>query len=387
MISKKINKVSKRICIIFIIVAILGLTSCADNITGTEDKQQFSQVVNNGNGENNKENSGGSFNDGENLGEVTSNIPNFRENQLFDNLNKVPEPEPEPEPEPKPEPKPEKTFPANTYMEIGVPFKRNVRVSYQDTETLDQLWKDLIDRTDKFPRDGNRRAYLKTANTWDGEKGGNFYFDNEYNIRWDKKPEWIMKIFRGGCIVEYLPGLTGNDTPDGHNPKGGGDYNGRWTLAGLYTYGVGWHSHIKTIPMSDEVRNYPKIFFGMGSPNDTKYESMTEYREVGKTEVLVLHWGMALDLGTGRWEVGGKKAWNFTDNKWTGVSYAAQIYMDFKHDRGEGFWKAIKGSNPTEYMGRFKEKGAHQIYKWGFRFAFDRSYNLSIGYSGSGTKW
>ena len=61
MISKKINKVSKRICIIFIIAAILGLTSCADNITGTEDEQQFSQVVNNGNGGNNKENSSGSF--------------------------------------------------------------------------------------------------------------------------------------------------------------------------------------------------------------------------------------------------------------------------------------------------------------------------------------
>ena len=355
----KKRKISKTIVsLIMSVILVAGITACADNndITGSE---VIPQIVDNGN------------NEDENNGKFNSDIPNWGTDYVPD----IPQPEPE------------KTFPENTYMEIMVPFKRNVRVSYQDTETLDQLWKDMIDRTDKFPRDGNRRAYLKTANTWDGEKGGNFYFDNEYNIRWDKKPEWIMKIFRGGCIVEYLPGLTGNDTPDGHNPKGGGDYNGRWTLAGLYTYGVGWHSHIKTIPMSDEVRNYPKIFFGMGSPNDTKYESMTEYREVGKTEVLVLHWGMALDLGTGRWEVGGKKAWNFTDNKWTGVSYAAQIYMDFKHDRGAGFWKAIKGSNPTEYMGRFKEKGAHQIYKWGFRFAFDRSYNLSIGYSGSGTKW
>lgn len=347
--------------IVFLIIAvisIMGFVACNDNsdITGSDVVNNFSQ-------------DGDVKKDSENTESesITSNIP------IWD-TDYVPE-------------LPKDPYPADTYMEIMVPFKRNVRVSYQDTETLDQLWKDVVDRTDKFPRDGNRRLYIKTANTWDGDKGGNFYFDNDYNIRWDKKPEWIMKIFRGGAIIKYLPGLRGSATPDGHNPKGGGDYNGHWALGGIYSYGVGWHSHIKTIPMADEIRNYPKIFFGMFSPNDTKYASMTEYREVGKTEVLVLHLGMAVDLGTGRWEVDGKKAWNLTDNHWTGVAYAAQIYMDFEHDRGSGFWKQIKGQNPVEYMGRLEAKGPHQIYKWGFRFASDRSYNLGIGYSGSGTKW
>ena len=368
----------KKLCLLFALIAYLsvtGIVACADNsdITGSADNnltQTGGDIINSGE-------------DKDNVGKITSNIPSFRDNQIFDNIKTGPEPEPEPEPEPKPE----KTFPADTYYKIMVPFSRDVRVSYQDTEKLDQLWKDVVDRTDKFPRDGNRRLYIKTANTWDGEKGGNFYFDNDYNIRWDKKPEWIMKIFRGGAIIKYLAGLTGNDTPDGHNSKGGGDYNGHWALGGIYSYGVGWHSHIKTIPMADEIRNYPKIFFGMNSPNDTKYASMTEYREVGKTEVLVLHLGMAVDLGTGRWEVNGKKAWNLTDNNWTGVAYAAQIYMDFEHDRGSGFWKQIRGQNPLDYMGRFEAKGPHQIYKWGFRFASDRSYNIGIGYSGSGTKW
>ena len=365
MIKQTISKTI--VSLIMSVILIAGFIACADNndITGSVENS-LTQVVDSGG--NAGENSGDieEDNSGNNT-KPSGNLPTWGTDYVYVH--------------------PRDRFPKDTYMEIMVPFSKNVRVSYQDTETLDQLWKDVVDRTDKFPRDGNRRLYIKTANTWDGEKGGNFYFDNDYNIRWDKKPEWIMKIFRGGAIIEYLPGLTGNDTPDGHNPKGGGDYNGRWALGGIYSYGVGWHSHIKTIPMSDEIRNYPKIFFGMGSPNDTKYASMTEYREVGKTEVLVLHLGMAVDLGTGRWEVDGKKAWNLTDNHWTGVAYAAQIYMDFEHDRGSGFWKEIRGQNPLEYMGRFKEKGPHQIYKWGFRFASDRTYNIGIGYSGSGTKW
>ena len=295
----------------------------------------------------------------------------------------------EPEPEPEPE-EPEKTFPEDTYMWIRRPFGTNVRVSYQDTETLDQLWKDVIDRTDRYTRDGKRRGYLKTENTrdWVGKKGGNFYFDDNYNIRWEKKSEWVMKIFRGGAIIKYLAGLRGNSTPSGMDAKGGRDYNGRWAIAGLYSYGVGWHSHIKTLSMEDETKDYAKIFFGQGGPGDGKYEAMTDYREVGKTEVLVLHEGMTLDLGTGLWEVGGKKAWNLQGKTgWTGVSYAAQIYLDL-HDRGSGFWKQIRGQNPNEYMGRFEEKGPHQIYKWGFRFAFDRVYSFDVGYSGSsGTKW
>lgn len=119
-------------------------------------------------------------------------------------------------------------YPARTYMEVYTPFsgKDKQIVSWQDTNVLAQIWKDMINR--KGPNDGTRWFIRDGDNRYHGGnqamQNGNYYFfdknfdiiyvhqthDNIYNVK--------VKKFLGGLIVKYRRG----------------DHDGTWTIGGLY---------------------------------------------------------------------------------------------------------------------------------------------------------
>ena len=88
-------------------------------------------------------------------------------------------------------------------------------VSYMDSNTLTQLWKDQMDAKG---RGENRDFFIRNPNN----AGGNFkaskdyyFFDADFNIRHKKYPNVVIKEFVGGVMTMYYhddPGSTSRGT-------------------------------------------------------------------------------------------------------------------------------------------------------------------------------
>ena len=85
-------------------------------------------------------------------------------------------------------------------------------VSYLDTDTLSALWKNMM----KMKSYSGSRQELVIRNRGTGTY---FYFDDNVNIRWSKRPDVILKKFVQGIIIRHI---CGNDT------------KGHYAIAGLY---------------------------------------------------------------------------------------------------------------------------------------------------------
>ena len=85
-------------------------------------------------------------------------------------------------------------------------------VSYLDTDTLSALWKNMM----KMKSYSGSRQELVIRNRGTGTY---FYFDDNVNIRWSKRPDVVLKEFVQGLIIRHI---CGNDT------------KGHYAIAGLY---------------------------------------------------------------------------------------------------------------------------------------------------------
>ena len=89
-------------------------------------------------------------------------------------------------------------------------------VSYMDSNTLTQLWKDLMDAKGRG-NGKNRDFFLRNLNNNGNLKSNNdyYFFDADYNIRHKKYPNVVIKEFVGGVMTMYYhddPGSTSRGT-------------------------------------------------------------------------------------------------------------------------------------------------------------------------------
>lgn len=122
----------------------------------------------------------------------------------------------------------------DSYRQIYVPFAgvyyKNAKgenvwnyatVSYMDSNTLTQLWKDQMDAKG---RGKDKDFFLRNANTAGNLKAGNdyYFFDSDFNIRHKKYPNVVIKEFVGGVMTAYY-----HDDP-------GSESKGTIVVGGLY---------------------------------------------------------------------------------------------------------------------------------------------------------
>lgn len=236
------------------------------------------------------------------------------------------------------------SFSPSSYLTIYTPYTGNdyVKVSYEYTEALTRLWKAMIDR--KGLKDGSR-YYIQTTE-------GELYFDKDYNIRWSKKPNVILKKFQGGVIVQYKVGLTGNDAGNEHDASGG-KMIGKYAIAGLYTYALGLPEVMEW--KSDMIN----LFFGYYSA--IKGDMNELYAD--RMEILVLNGGLPLsEKGT------------YSSFSSSGY-FALQSYLDpidNGYANGNKDLNNILGKSPEKYISSLK---SYNLYKWGFRWQH-KKYDL-----------
>ena len=95
---------------------------------------------------------------------------------------------------------------------VYTPFSGNnyTTVSYVDTPALSELWKRVIKRN----AHSGEQFVIRNRGT-----GTYFYFDDNMDIRWSRRPNEVIKYFVQGIIIQHK---CGNDT------------KGAWAIAGLY---------------------------------------------------------------------------------------------------------------------------------------------------------
>ena len=236
--NSKLLKVSKRALIILLIIAFsIGIVACggADNIAGS-----------------------GSYT--ENSDETAIVNP------------ETPNPE---------QPKPEKpTFEENTYRSIYAPFvnwedksqipeANKIKVSWNDTNTLSQIWQKQIEGGKD--NDG-KRFIIRDANNNQKEPltGSYYFFDKNFNIVYYRqgKGSLLVRKFISGIMINY----TG--------------YNGRkpadWGIGGIY----------ETVLTKKEItdNNFDQLNIFMGD------RDMREER--GSLEVLIINTSYTFDNNT-----------------------------------------------------------------------------------------
>ena len=238
--NSKLLKVSKRALIILLIIVFsIGIVACggAENIAGS---------------------SSGSYT--ENSDETAIVNP------------ETPNPE---------QPKPEKpTFEENTYRSIYAPFvnwedksqvpeANKIRVSWLDTNSLNQIWQKQIEGGKD--NDG-KRFIIRDANNNQREPltGSYYFFDKNFNIVYYRqgKGSLLVRKFISGIMINY----TG--------------YNGRkpadWGIGGIY----------ETVLTKKEItdNNFDQLNIFMGD------RDMREER--GSLEVLIINTGYSFDNNT-----------------------------------------------------------------------------------------
>ena len=238
--NSKLLKVSKRALIILLIIAFsIGIVACggAENISG---------------------NSSGSYT--ENSDETAIVNP------------ETPNPE-----QPKPE---QPTFEENTYRSIYAPFvnwedksqvpeANKIRVSWLDTNSLNQIWQKQIEGGKD--NDG-KRFIIRDANNNQKEPltGSYYFFDKNFNIVYYRqgKGSLLVRKFISGIMINY----TG--------------YNGRkpadWGIGGVY----------ETVLSKKEItdNNFDQLNIFMGD------RDMREER--GSLEVLIINTSYTFDNNT-----------------------------------------------------------------------------------------
>ena len=236
--NSKLLKVSKRALIILLIIAFsIGIVACggADNIAGS-----------------------GSYT--ENSDETAIVNP------------ETPNPE-----QPKPE---QPTFEENTYRSIYAPFvnwedksqipeANKIKVSWNDTNTLSQIWQKQIEGGKD--NDG-KRFIIRDANNNQKEPltGSYYFFDKNFNIVYYRqgKGSLLVRKFISGIMINY----TG--------------YNGRkpadWGIGGIY----------ETVLTKKEItdNNFDQLNIFMGD------RDMREER--GSLEVLIINTSYTFDNNT-----------------------------------------------------------------------------------------
>ena len=240
--NSKLLKVSKRALIILLIIvfSIAGIVACggAENIAGS---------------------SSGSYTE-DSGGTVTVNP-------------ETPNPE-----QPKPE---QPTFEENTYRSIYAPFvnwedksqvpeANKIKVSWNDTNTLNQIWKKQIEGGKD--NDG-KRFIIRDANNNQREPltGSYYFFDKNLNIVYYRqgKGSLLVRKFIKAMMINY----------DGHNGiKPAGD----WGIGGIY----------ETVLTKKEItdNNFDQLNIFMGD------RDMGETR--GNLEVLTINTGYSFDNNT-----------------------------------------------------------------------------------------
>ena len=239
--NSKLLKVSKRALIILLIIvfSIAGIVACggAENIAGS---------------------SSGSYTE-DSGGTVTVNP-------------ETPNPE-----QPKPE---QPTFEENTYRSIYAPFvnwedksqvpeANKIKVSWNDTNTLSQIWQKQIEGGKD--NDG-KRFIIRDANNNQREPltGSYYFFDKNFNIVYYRqgKGSLLVRKFIRGTIVNFT-GYSGKKPAD-------------WGIGGEY----------ETVLTKNEItaNNFDQLNIFMGD------RDMSETR--GQLEVLVLNTGYTFDNNT-----------------------------------------------------------------------------------------
>ena len=238
--NSKLLKVSKRALIILLIIAFsIGIVACggAENIAGS---------------------SSGSYTE-DSGGTVTVNP-------------ETPNPE-----QSKPE---QPTFEENTYRSIYAPFvnwedksqvpeANKIKVSWNDTNTLNQIWKKQIEGGKD--NDG-KRFIIRDANNNQREPltGSYYFFDKNFNIVYYRqgKGSLLVRKFISGIMINYT------------------SYNGRkpadWGIGGIY----------ETVLTKKEItdNNFDQLNIFMGD------RDMREER--GSLEVLIINTGYSFDNNT-----------------------------------------------------------------------------------------
>ena len=227
MFKQVISKVSKRTAIIILLIAafsIAGIISCAQDFTQPTASQ---------------------FSTEDDTGEETITITNVTDTGESSVIQV------------KPDTKPKPWFHEDTYMTVYTPWRgyNYPRVSWQDSETLLTIWKEMMSR--KWPNDG-KRWYIKGAayGNWDPNptswkdknlfywppNNSYYYFDKNYDIVYysdaRKASIKIMKLV-GAAIVRWNKARNDNNKA----------YIGTWAVGGIY-------QTILTREQIDEFCNY-----------------------------------------------------------------------------------------------------------------------------------
>ena len=255
-----------------------------------------------------------------------------------------PEPTPDPEPNPEPEPEPTPTFPANTYYKIYAPWVQwreeqapngwGTNVSYQDTNTLSQIWKQQI-AGGKYNDD--RRWFIRdAANRQNDHRVGNtahyYYFDKNFDLVYYRQGKGSLTVrkFRTGIIVKYSAGRNA----------------GTWSIGGLY----------ETVLTKDEITSN-----GWDSLNIFMGASHMGERNKGCLAVLTMNTGYD-DLYQNEFGV---------DHYYATAGNGQEVWYDVNQ---------YTSRNPEELDKFLNVKGnlSWKLGVYNFRFVFNRPYDWHL---------
>lgn len=348
-----ISKVNVILILIVAIIVVAGFVSCTQS--GTQDiTGSYTQTGGGGitvNPDDNTPTLPTDTNDYTNTPSTPTNTPatNTNTNPPATNTPSIPSTPSTPS-EDDGEIVPGANFYRSSYRTVYAPFtgsKNYYSVSYNDTNTLTKLWKAIVGR--KQFSDGTR-MYIKT-------RDGDLLFDEDYNVRWSKRPSVVLKWFKGGAIMQIKKGFEGANTPKNHDAQGG-RMVGEYAIMGLYTYAYdlntvkGWGSY------ASDVLNE---FFGY-------YNGNTWFQYAGRMELLCLNTGLSLNVDTGTY-------YPYVNHHGYGLQmyYDWNGYMDDRGWAGNGYVDgrgdkiySILGNTPERYIPHLIP---NNIYGRGFRWA------------------
>ena len=228
------------------------------------------------------------------------------------------------------------TFSEDTYYKIYAPWVKwdesqapngwRTNVSYQDTNTLTQIWKQQIEGG-KYNDD--RRWFIRDANNNlnDHRLGSYYYFDKDFNIVYYRQGKGSLTVrkFLSGIIVKYK----------------GGRNNGTYAIGGVY----------ETLLTKNEItgNNFDQLNIFMG------HEDMRA--DKGGLEILTMNTGY--------------------DDSWQN-EFGVDFYYN-KSVMGEDQLGQYMSKNPDElnnFLGA-RNLSANLSYV-NFRFVFNRPYDWHL---------
>ena len=228
------------------------------------------------------------------------------------------------------------TFPEDTYYKIYAPWVKwdesqapngwRTNVSYQDTNTLTQIWKQQI-AGGKYNDD--RRWFIRDANNNlnDHRLGSYYYFDKDFNIVYYRQGKGSLTVrkFLSGIIVKYK----------------GGRNNGTYAIGGVY----------ETLLTKNEItgNNFDQLNIFMG------HEDMRA--DKGALEILTMNTGY--------------------DDKWQN-EFGVDFYYN-KSVMGEDQLGQYTSKKPEELNNFLSARNlSFNLSYVNFRFVFNRSYDWHL---------